>query len=327
MGVSFPLLALCNGAPRVARMLCGLLIAIGVLGGAHSVAAPPLQPTLRERLAGLRVVAHRGGRGFYDSNTIARFEKTRQQGVDAIETDLRLSADGVPFLFHNRTLGHTTNCQGPIDALPAAAIERCQLKGLGQSPDTFEEALRWSAGRVVLNVEFKTLASIAPAIELVRKYDAYEWVIFQVQSRSAAYQIARSQDPRVALLAAPRGPNADAQLADLLALHDEQLVVIELHPELLTRENLERIRSAGKLASINAWYLGRERTSALGIWPFVRVAACTQAFASGVTIAVTNVPEDCLRQRDRFASDAARASVAGSSAVRGGTATSAGELR
>ncbi len=322
-----PLLAPRSGAPRGERIGCRLLIAIGVLLASHSVAAPPLQPTLRERLAGLRVVAHRGGWGFHDSNTIARFEKAREAGVDGIETDVRVSADGVPFLFHDRTLGHTTECQGPIDALPAEAIERCHLKGLGQPPDTFEGALRWSAGRVVLNAEFKTLASIAPAIELVRKYDAYEWVIFQVGNDLARYRIARSQDPRVALLAAPRGPDADAQIAALLALHDERLIVIELHPELLTRENLERIRSAGKLASINAWYLGNERTFALGIWPFARVAACTQVFASGVTIAVTNVPEDCLRQRDRFADDAAGSSVAGSSAVRDGGATNAGELR
>lgn len=322
-----PVLVPWSDAPRVERMCCRLLVAIGVLLASHSVAAPPLQPTLRERLAGLRVVAHRGGWGHHDPNTIARFEKTREAGVDAIETDLRVSADGVPFLFHDRTLGHTTDCQGPIDALPAAAIERCHLKGLDQPPDTFEAALRWSAGRMVLNAEFKTPASIAPAIELVRRYDAYEWVIFQVANAPLYYRIARSLDPRVALCAAPRGPDADAQITALLALHDERLVVIELHPELLTRENLERIQSAGKLTSINAWYLGRERTFALGIWPFERIAACTQVFASGVTIAVTKVPDDCLRQRDRFADGAAGSSVAGSSAVRGGTATNAGEPR
>ena len=46
--------------------------------------------------------------------------------------------------------------------------------------------------------------AIRQAIDLVRQYDAYEWVFFQANTHRDFYQQAREYDPRVALLYAPR---------------------------------------------------------------------------------------------------------------------------
>src|SRR5262249_12245780 len=86
-------------------------------------------PSLRERLTGFRVGAHRGGMSFPDQNTIHRFEQARQAGVDIVEADLRVSRDGEVFLFHDKTMDALTTCLGPIGAKTAGEIRACRLRG------------------------------------------------------------------------------------------------------------------------------------------------------------------------------------------------------
>jgi hypothetical protein len=240
------------------------------------------------RLQGPRVAAHRGGYGLPDSNTVARFEAARRQGVDIVETDLRLSKDRVVFLFHNSLLDHVTRCTGPIASHTAAQIERCHLRGLDRGPDRFESALRWSGGRVVIDAEFKTAAVVQPAIDLVRRHHAYEWVYFQVGNSPETYQAARSYDARVALEAAPRGPHGEQWLAELLAKRDPHLVLIQLHPDFLSSEILRSIHASDKLASLNAWLLASEKSG----------ASCAKVFDLGIDVAVTNAADLCAAQRD-----------------------------
>jgi glycerophosphoryl diester phosphodiesterase len=65
------------------------------------------------------VIAHRGASGSAPENTIAAFEVAVEQGADAIELDVRLTADGVPVVLHDPTLDRTTSHQGPIGAVAA----------------------------------------------------------------------------------------------------------------------------------------------------------------------------------------------------------------
>jgi glycerophosphoryl diester phosphodiesterase len=65
------------------------------------------------------VIAHRGASGSAPENTIAAFEVAVAQSADAIELDVRLTADGVPVVLHDPTLDRTTSHQGPIGAVAA----------------------------------------------------------------------------------------------------------------------------------------------------------------------------------------------------------------
>jgi glycerophosphoryl diester phosphodiesterase len=251
---------------------------------------------LRARLRGPRVAAHRGGYGNPDENTVERFELARRHGVDVVETDLHVSKDGVVFLFHDARLERATLCTGRFADRTAAEIERCALRGLARGPDRFEDALRWSRGRVVIDAEFKTVRAIEPAIDLVRRYDAYDWVYFQVGPRSRAYERVRAYDRRVAVEASPRGPDGKRWLAELLATRDPHLVSIQLHLDLLSDELVDEVRAAGKLASLNAWRLAPETDD----------ASCAAVFAHGIDIAVTDAPESCVRQREALRTRSAR---------------------
>jgi glycerophosphoryl diester phosphodiesterase len=56
-----------------------------------------------------RWIAHRGAGKLAPENTLAAFRLGASHGYRMFECDVKLSADGVPFLMHDTTLGRTTN--------------------------------------------------------------------------------------------------------------------------------------------------------------------------------------------------------------------------
>ena len=59
-----------------------------------------------------RWVAHRGAGKLAPENTLAAFRVGAAHGYRAFECDVKLSADGVPFLLHDATLARTSNGRG-----------------------------------------------------------------------------------------------------------------------------------------------------------------------------------------------------------------------
>ena len=72
-----------------------------------------------------RWIAHRGAGKLAPENTLAAFRVGACYGYRAFECDVKLSADGVPFLLHDATLQRTTSGQGA-----AAALEWSELSQL-----------------------------------------------------------------------------------------------------------------------------------------------------------------------------------------------------
>ena len=53
---------------------------------------------------GLAVLAHRGGAEESYENTLESFEYSQSLGCKFIETDVQVSSDGVPYIFHDDDL-------------------------------------------------------------------------------------------------------------------------------------------------------------------------------------------------------------------------------
>ena len=70
------------------------------------------------------IFGHRGAAGLAPENTMPSFDCGVASGVDGIELDVHLSADGVPVVNHDATLDRTTNASGPITARTAAELAR-----------------------------------------------------------------------------------------------------------------------------------------------------------------------------------------------------------
>ena len=59
-----------------------------------------------------RWIAHRGAGKLAPENTLVAFQLGASHGYRMFECDVKLSADGLPFLLHDDTLARTTNGQG-----------------------------------------------------------------------------------------------------------------------------------------------------------------------------------------------------------------------
>lgn len=67
-------------------------------------------------LAGPWLVAHRGGGALAPENTFPAFDRAAALGADAIEIDVRLTADGAVVVFHDEETGRVTGEPGTIEA-------------------------------------------------------------------------------------------------------------------------------------------------------------------------------------------------------------------
>jgi glycerophosphoryl diester phosphodiesterase len=69
------------------------------------------------------VVAHRGASRELPEHTLAAFAAAVRQGADALECDVRLTADGHLVCVHDRRIDRTSNGHGPVSTLELAQLE------------------------------------------------------------------------------------------------------------------------------------------------------------------------------------------------------------
>ena len=76
-----------------------------------------------------RWIAHRGAGKLAPENTLAAFRLGAAHGYRAFECDVKLSADGVPFLLHDATLERTTSATGTAADQPWTALSQLDAGG------------------------------------------------------------------------------------------------------------------------------------------------------------------------------------------------------
>jgi len=103
-----------------------------------------------ERPARPMVVAHRGASIDHPENTIEAFEAAIDLGADAVEFDVRMTADGHAVVMHDPDVSRTTEGTGLVSEMTLDEIRK-----LGAP--TLEEALRCLSGRAAADIEIKNL--------------------------------------------------------------------------------------------------------------------------------------------------------------------------
>ncbi|MGH2724518.1 MAG: glycerophosphodiester phosphodiesterase [Actinomycetota bacterium] len=78
-------------------------------------------------------MAHRGASAEEPENTLAAFDAAAREGADAVELDVRLTADGVPVVLHDADVRGTTDGQGLVHTLTVAEVKRLDASG-GRGP-------------------------------------------------------------------------------------------------------------------------------------------------------------------------------------------------
>lgn len=102
---------------------------------------------------------------------MASFRSAIDLGVDVIECDVHLTADGQPVVIHDHLLDRTTSGRGLVRDLTLAEIKRLDA-GSWKSPafsgervPTLSEVLELARGRVGVAIEIKNLPLLYPGIE------------------------------------------------------------------------------------------------------------------------------------------------------------------
>lgn len=78
-------------------------------------------------ITGVRLIAHRGSSAAYPEHTRAAYQQAILDGADGIETDIQLTADGVPVCWHDATLDRTTDATGALGEHRLSQLKRLDL--------------------------------------------------------------------------------------------------------------------------------------------------------------------------------------------------------
>lgn len=120
----------------------------------------------------VEIVAHRGANRIAPENTMASAKKCHQLGVDWVEADVRMSSDGLFYVFHDELLNRTTDQWGlfrissseEIDQLDAGSWFGEQFAG--EPVLKLRDLLMWARGKTRIYLDIKH-ADIPQLLELI----------------------------------------------------------------------------------------------------------------------------------------------------------------
>ena len=118
------------------------------------------------------IIAHRGAPSDAKENTIESFEKAMASGADMIEFDVRRTKDNVLIAYHDESIqGHS------LRDLTYEGMRQL-ARNQGFNVPTVEEVLKWSRGKIKLDVELKEEGYEKETVELLSGYfDEDQFVI------------------------------------------------------------------------------------------------------------------------------------------------------
>ena len=146
------------------------------------------------------VSGHRGSiENGLPENSIEGMEAVLQHTPAFFEIDPRLTKDSVVVLMHDATLDRTTTGTGKLSDYTWAELRQLRLKDRAGNVTpykipTLDEVIEWARGKTVLNLDQKDL-SVELSAEIIRKHDAYSFVMVTVHSpEQAKFYLDRNSD-------------------------------------------------------------------------------------------------------------------------------------
>jgi glycerophosphoryl diester phosphodiesterase len=211
------------------------------------------------------VFAHRGACAHAPENTLAAFELALAQGADAIELDVKLSADGHVVVIHDTTVDRTTNGKGRVKDLSLAELKALDAgrsfseKYKSEPIPTLDEVFEAVGKRTFINVELTNYTTrrdslVETVCMLVNKHNLQKRILFSSFLASNLSQ-ARSYLPDV-----PRGLLA---LNGLLGVWARSFGFVfgkydALHPNLKDMTQQQAVRVHRLQRRVHVWTVNQE---------------------------------------------------------------------
>lgn len=150
------------------------------------------------------ILSHRGYHRSCPENTLEAFEQAVAIGVNGIETDIRLDANGVPILFHDRV--------SPTGA-PVSSLTQEELSEfVGYSVPTLESALD-SFSQPLWNLEIKESAAVAGTLSVLDRFRTSRRLLVTSFNHPVVEEVAQRAAIDMGLIVAHR-PIDTVKLAD-----------------------------------------------------------------------------------------------------------------
>jgi glycerophosphoryl diester phosphodiesterase len=151
--------------------------------------------------------AHRGYSRDGDENSMAAFEAAVALGYRYLETDVRVTADGVALAFHDGTLDRVTDQAGRIADLPWSLVRRARIRGREPIPMLADVLAAWPD--VYVNLDVKADRGVPATVEAIRRTGSIERVCVGAFSTRRIERIRQELGPQ---LCTPLGPRAALRL-------------------------------------------------------------------------------------------------------------------
>jgi glycerophosphoryl diester phosphodiesterase len=146
--------------------------------------------------------AHRGFSLDGTENSIAAFQAAVDLGYSHLETDARVTGDGVAVAFHDGVLDRVTNHTGALSRLSWAELSSARI--MGREPIPRLEELLATFGHAQFNIDVKSHAAIGPTLDALRRTNAWHRVRLAAFSHARLVALRRAAGPRVATSLSPR---------------------------------------------------------------------------------------------------------------------------
>ena len=146
--------------------------------------------------------AHRGFAPDGEENSMTAFERAVELGYRYLETDVRVTADGVALAFHDATLDRVTDRAGRIAQLPWPEVRRARIGGHEPIPLLTDLLAAWPETRI--NLDVKADHSVGPTIDAIQQTGAISRVCVGAFSTRRLEAVRRALGPRLCTSLGPR---------------------------------------------------------------------------------------------------------------------------
>lgn len=146
--------------------------------------------------------AHRGFAPDGAENSMAAFAGAVALGFRYLETDVRVTADGVALAFHDATLDRVTDGRGRVDALPWATVRQARIRGTEPIPLLTDVLDAWPDVRV--NIDVKSERCVGPTVDAIRRTGTLTRVCVGAFSGRRVAAVRRALGPDLCTSLGPR---------------------------------------------------------------------------------------------------------------------------
>jgi glycerophosphoryl diester phosphodiesterase len=146
--------------------------------------------------------AHRGFAPDGAENSMAAFERAVRLGYGYLETDVRVTADGVALAFHDSRLDRVTDRRGRVAGLPWREVRSARIGGREPIPLLADVLSAWPDVRV--NIDVKSDAGVAPTVDVIRRTGALNRVCVGAFSTRRVFAVRAALGPDLCTSLGPR---------------------------------------------------------------------------------------------------------------------------